>query len=114
MPFGPHLLIIKDFKSTQPLIILFRFRDDHWWESQMDSATPAPEDVVTRLRRTAAQLRALAQRHAAANNAPITVKLNQVVAEIEANADALERVGDSACACSTTVHPEAPTGVLGT
>jgi hypothetical protein len=60
----------------------------------MESATPASKDAVTRLRRTAAQLRALAGRHASADNAAITVKLNQVVAEIEAEADALARVAD--------------------
>ena len=58
----------------------------------MGSATPAPEDVVARLRGTAAQLRALATQHASADNAAITAKLNQVVAEMEAEADALERV----------------------
>lgn len=57
----------------------------------MGSATSAPEEVVARLRGTAAQLRALAMRHASADSA-IALKLNQVVAEMEAEADALERV----------------------
>lgn len=65
-------------------------------KGQMETATLATEDGVARLRKTAAQLRALAQRHAEAENHAITVKLNQVVAEIEAEADALERFGDPA------------------
>jgi hypothetical protein len=60
----------------------------------METATLATEHDVVRLRTTAAQLRALAKRHADAESHAITVKLNQVVAEIEAEADALERVGD--------------------
>ncbi|MGO8920423.1 MAG: hypothetical protein ACLQJR_31390 [Stellaceae bacterium] len=62
----------------------------------MEAAVLAPDDVVARLRTTAAELRALAKRHAEAENAAITVKLNQVAAEIEAEADVLERVAEPA------------------
>jgi hypothetical protein len=60
----------------------------------MRLATPAPEHVVSRLRRTAAELRALAKRHAEAENPVITAKLNEVAAKIEAEADAQERAAD--------------------
>lgn len=53
----------------------------------------APVTACIRLRKTAAEFRALAKRHAMAENAVIARKLDEVATAIEAEADVLERVG---------------------